>query len=189
MTSRGLWIGLAAATVAVSAGYYIASPILAFDALKAAARSGDRDQLDRVVDFPAIGEGLKLEISEGMTKSVNSDPKLRDSPFAALGTLLSSAITDRVVDAVITPDGIATIVNQGRTSETVTPDAGAPAKPRLITRYAYQGLDRFAATITRADQPDQPVVLTLARRGLIGWKLARIDLPPAAFSFGDHSGG
>ena len=199
MAKRGLWIGLAAAAVALFVGAYVASPILAYDALKDAARSGDRDRLDQVVDFPAVRENLKSEISTGMMKSVRSDPKLRDNPFAALGALLLPAITDRVVDAVITPDGIATIINQGRASKTDAPPPPAdpaspsaaqpsPARPRLVTRYGYQGLDRFVATITRADQPDQPVTLTLARRGLFSWKLVRIDLPPTAFSLGDHPG-
>jgi hypothetical protein len=89
--------GIALATVAgvvVLAGY-AASPLIGFGMLRSAAQAGDRDRLEQAVDFPAVRESLKSQISAGVVKAVGSDPSLRGNPLGALGAMLVPALTGR----------------------------------------------------------------------------------------------
>lgn len=178
-------IGVAAAFV-VSVAAYALSPLLAFNALNAAAKSGDRDRLEQVVDFPAVRENLKSQLAAGLVKSISSDPEMRDNPFAAVGALLVPALTDRMVDSVITPDGIAMVLSQGKVSapggEPTAGTAPTKAAANLQTKLSYRTLNRFRAELHRRDQPGVTLALTLERRGLFGWKLVRIDIPPSLFN-------
>jgi hypothetical protein len=178
-------IGVAAAFV-VSVAAYALSPLLAFNALNAAAKSGDRDRLEQVVDFPAVRENLKSQLAAGLVKSISGDPEMRDNPFAAVGALLVPALTDRMVDSVITPDGIAMVLSQGKVSAPGgEPTAGTtPTKEaaNLQTKLSYRTLNRFRAELQRRDQPGVTLALTLERRGLFGWKLVRIDIPQSLFN-------
>jgi len=182
LAKRRVWIGLAAFVVALFACGYFASPLFAFSALKSAARAGDKDRLAQLVDFPAVRENLKSDIAGAMARSVGDDPKLKDNALARLGAALLPAITDRVVDNLVTPDGIAAMVRDGRQQPADAdsqPAGPSQPKPKVLTHVGYDGLNLFRVTIVRADQPDAPLVMVLARQGLFGWKLTRIDLPTA----------
>ncbi len=65
--SKGLGLLLALVLIAVGA-VYAASPFFAFHQLKDAARSGDREQLEAMVDFPAVRDDLKRQIDSKATK-------------------------------------------------------------------------------------------------------------------------
>lgn len=68
MKSRALLLIAATLGVVAVSIAYAASPLFAVGALKAAARSGDRDRLDQVVDVPAIRENLRAEIVATLVK-------------------------------------------------------------------------------------------------------------------------
>lgn len=72
-------IGLAVAALLVGGGAYAGSPYLAASNLKDAAISGDADQLESQVDFPAVRESLKSQISAALTQKMNSDPGMKDN--------------------------------------------------------------------------------------------------------------
>lgn len=187
--NRRVWIGLAAAVVALLVGWYAASPYLAMGALQEAARTGDRDKLEELVDFPRVRESLKADFSAAMMKKAQDDASMRDNPFAGLAMMLVPALVDRVVDAAVSPEGIARM-QQGK--GVPTPPGAKPMgeakpkpaprtgdKPKLTAHYA--GLNRF-----KVDQPTDsgPMTWVFARQGLFGWKLIRIELPPRIFEQG-----
>lgn len=188
---RGMIIGLAAALVAVLVGWYAASPYMAVGALEKAARNGDRDKLEELVDFPRVRESLKADFTAGLMNKAQSDAATRDNPFAGLAAILVPALVDRVVDAAVSPEGIVRM-QEGRgvaTPPGARPmgearskaQAGAPAqKPK--TNAHYSGLNRF-----KVEQPSDagPLTWVLARQGLFGWKLIRIELPPRLFEAKD----
>jgi len=177
MPRWGWFIGFIAATVLVAA--YALSPWVAVHDLAAAARSGDPDRIDRLVDFPAVRAGLKDQLSARMLAQAGAGPGIERRPVRALGLLLLPAITDRIVDRFVTADGVAAMVKSAR-----TPPASPGVDTRLDPRgqgvsygYAYDGVDRFKATLTNRSAQAGALVLTLERRGLFGWKLIRVDLP------------
>ena len=110
--------------------------------------------------------------------------------FGALGALLGPTVIDQVVDAAVTPEGVAAIVRSGRaplsevsaakTALPPPPDTAPPPppgapQPKAKVSFAYTGLNSFRATTTSKDGAQLGWVL--AREGL-EWKLARIELPP-----------
>ncbi|MDB5978356.1 MAG: hypothetical protein JWR07_5116 [Nevskia sp.] len=188
--SKKIWIGVGVVVLVLAAAAYFTSPILAFSQLSAAARSGDRDRLEQVVDFPAVRESLKGQISASVMKAMGSDPELRRNPFAALGGMLVPALTDRMVDSIVTPDGVAAMITQGKVNKPVqlqgqgsaAGDEKAGGKNEAVNvSYGYRTLDRFRVEVARKDDPQKVLSLTLERRGLFSWKLIRIELPDGVF--------
>lgn len=186
------WLALALAVLLVVA--YVASPLATLASLRSAARAGDRDRLEQLVDFPAVRTGLKAQLSAYLTAGMQSDPELHDNPFAALGAALLPAVMDRVVETYVTPEAIATMVKTAKAPPVPSADAGlngeaaasgppSAADPGLDTHYSYVGLDRFRARLEDPAKPDAALTLVLERRGVFRWQLIRIDLPlpkPAA---------
>jgi hypothetical protein len=185
MNQRSWIIITVGVAVVIGASAYGLSPFLAFKQLRDAAKSGDRDRLEEVVDFPAVRENLKSQFTAGLVRSIGADPKMHGNPFAAVGALLVPAITDRIVDSIVTPDGIAAMLSQGKVSkpggEPISESTAANDPPDLETALSYRTLNRFHAELRRRDQPDTTLALTLERRGWFGWRLIRIDIPDSLF--------
>lgn len=187
-----LWGGLAIGAVILAALWYVLSPFQAFAALAEAARVGDRDKLEAGVDFPAVREGLKDQLNARLTTALSTDSSLSKGPFGALGALLGPTVVDQVVDAAVTPDGVAAIIRSGKAPlSDVTPGKAAlppppeevappppESAPKKKTRFAYADLNHVRATTVSNDSAQTPLTWVLERRGL-GWKLVRIELPPA----------
>jgi hypothetical protein len=62
------------AVIVIGVVAYELSPLFAFNSLKRAAKSGDRDRLEQVVDFPAVRENLKSQISASILEAMRADP-------------------------------------------------------------------------------------------------------------------
>ena len=169
--------GWAIAAGAVTASFglaYLASPYLAVRHFVLTARQGETDRLAAAVDFPAVRASLKPQLSAAVTARVERDPGMRGNPLAGLGLMLVPTILDRMVDSVVTPNGIATLVRLGRTGPSDQRDG---ASPRIDYDYGYAGIDRFRLTMRRREGQGQPVALTFARQRWFAWKLVRIDIP------------
>ena len=183
--TKKLWIGGAGLVAAVALAFltaYFASPYLAVTNFVAAASAGDRDKLDAAVDFPAVREDFKSQMTLMITTKMQNDPDLKKNPFAGLGFALIPVMVNRVVDQVITPDGLSHLVLQ----ETGT--SQAPASPSTTTsetkvkwlrKSTFVTFDRFRETLTPDNRPDAPFDLVFERRGLFRWRLIRVGLPKA----------
>lgn len=179
----GVYAVVAATAALIFGAAYFGSPFLSLQNLQQAARNGDRDRLDQVVDFPKVRENLKSKIGAQVLQSMRSDPNMANNPFAGLGALIVPAIADRAIDTYVTPDGIAAVVNNGTPPKLNATDAGAPLPAASTVNFSpsFADLDHFKVALTRSDMPGATVTLVLERRGLFGWKLTRIDFnfPPA----------
>lgn len=182
-------IGVLAAIALVVA--YLGSPLLAMERLKSAARSHDAERLEKVVDFPAVRESLKSQMNALMVRTFQSDPRMRDNPFAGVAMMFAPVMVERVVDGLVTADGIAAMLDTGSTKTEAPAQAspaepsGAPppAKPQKATlSYAYKDLDTFRVTSTSRTDPKAKVDFIFRRTGLFGWRLTRIGLPIEAMA-------
>lgn len=84
--------------------------------------------------------------------------------------LLAPAIIDRVLDTLVTPEGLASLIKEGRVRE--KPVAGR--WPSFTVSSEYISLNTFRSTLTRDDKAGQ-IVLVLRRDGFFGWKLVRAE--------------
>ncbi len=167
------WVVAIGAIPALFALAFLASPYLAARKFVAWARQGDTERLAASVDFPAVRASLKPQLSAAVTARMNRDPEMRDNPLAGLGMMLMPSLLDRMVDSVVTPRGLATLVSAGRTGRV----AESAEPPRLDYDYGYTALDRFRVTARRQGGRGAPLGLTFERRGLFWWKLVGVDLP------------
>lgn len=165
------WVVAIAAVPALFALAFLASPYVAARSFVAWARQGDTERLAASVDFPAVRASLKPQLSAAVTARMNRDPEMRDNPLAGLGMMLMPSLLDRMVDSVVTPRSLATLVSAGRTGD------GAATPPRLDYDYGYAAINRFRVTARRQGSRGAPIGLTFERRGLFAWKLVGVDLP------------
>lgn len=177
--SRRISVAIAVITLAFAAAY-LGSPLWAVKQFRAAAVSGDVDRLAAAVDFPAVREGLKAQVSAAAARRVADDPRLRGSPLAGLGVALMPLVVDHLTDVLVTPEGIAALIRQGRV---IRGGGGARANPHVRYDYGYRGLDRFVVTVRAPDAAaDRASRFVFARRGLFSWTLVRLEMPEAALA-------
>ena len=171
---RKRWVVAASAVLASFVLAYLASPYLAVRHFVLAARDGDADRLAASVDFPAVRASVKPQLAAAVAARVERDPGMRENPLAGLGLMLVPTILDRMVDSVVTPNRIATLVRLGRTGSSGEPGG---TLPRVAYDYGYAGIDHFRLTVRRNDSREQSIALTFERRRWFAWKLVRIDIP------------
>lgn len=174
------WVIVGAVVAALALGLYLGSPYWAARQFVSAARSADVDRLEAAVDFPEVRQSLKSQLSALLTKQLNEDPEMRGNPFAGLGMLMLPTIIDRAVDAYVTPDAFSVMAKSGRPKANAGPaEAGnAPSEPG--STFDYVSLDRFRMTLHPKDGSEGPRFL-FERRGLISWKVVRLELPANIF--------
>ncbi|MDV6332345.1 DUF2939 domain-containing protein [Asticcacaulis sp. 201] len=201
MRKTGTWIAAALAGIAVVAigGAYFASPYFAAKALADAAKAGNKDQLEALVDFPAVRDGLKSQLTAMLTAKMQNNPELKGNPFAGLGQMMVPTLTERAVDAMVTPEGIAAMATAKPAATPVQPDASQPdasqpdaskteltpaptpskADDNTVHSYSYVTLDRFRASAAPKSKPAQHIDFVFERRNLFSWKLVKIDMSQA----------
>lgn len=88
---------------------YVASPYLSFWRFTRVLRSPDHQQMTSSVDFRAVRESLKQQLRARITKHSPGAQEKKD-PFAGLVERLAPSLIDQLVDAFVTPDGLAALV-------------------------------------------------------------------------------
>jgi hypothetical protein len=193
---------VAAIAVVALLAYGYASPYIALDRLKRAADARDAETVNQYVDYPALRESLKQQVTEVLMRRV----EMHNNPFAAIGAMIGAALIGPLVDAYATPDGVAALLNgmppSGKPGERPEPPDGAaaaskapsaPSAPRAASGYGstpdeaqqpapprsaagYRGINEFAVTYHRRDTGDTRYSAILHRDGLFSWKLVAVDL-------------
>ena len=154
-------------------GIYFGSPYLAARNLKNAAIEADPDELETSVDFPSVRESLKSQLNVAMMTEMQNDPEMKDNPFAGLGAMLVPAMVDRMIDAYVTPDGLAAMVRGQKPNEKAVP----VAREEIDFDASYVNLDRFRVTMRNTQLNEDGPSLVFERQGFASWKLKKIELP------------
>lgn len=156
-------------------GFYLASPLVAFNSLKDAAHSGDADKLERLVDFPAVRDSLKAQMLASLSAHMAADPEMRDNPFAGMAMLMVPAIVNGAIDAYVTPEGLGAMVKgQKPVGDAPAVEPAAPGQD-VETSFGYSDLNTFRVRVDPADA--EPLTMVMHRSGLFDWELKRIELP------------
>lgn len=174
------WLAAIAAFVALFGLAYIGSPFWAARQFKEAAISADVDRLDAAVDFPAVRESLKSQMTVALTAKMQNDPEMRSNPFAGLGMMVMPALIGRMVDGFVTPEGMSAIMKRGRIER-----GGAEPKinPNVDYDYDYRSLDRFAVTVNALNaKASEAPKFVFERRGLFSWRMIRLEIPDSVFA-------
>ena len=170
--TRILATGAVGALLVVAATSF-ASPWWTLHRLRAAVDRRDAEGVAAQVDFPALRDSVKSQLLGSIARDAGDEA---GNPFAAIGKAFARAVADPVVDAIVSPAGVAAMVEHGRISiarPAPAPETSDPAPPREKPRYAlhYRGWHHFAVTAENGGS------FVFRRDGLWSWKLAGIELP------------
>jgi len=151
---------VAAAGVVLLLAYAWASPYLALGGIRKAILNNNPTVLERYVDFPRVRDSLKAQLNAAMMEEVQKD----DTRFAALGMALATNLINSVVDAYVTPEGLASV---GTSQEPKKGDLAAIQQWQI----KRQGFSRVL--IHPKDNPYDGLVME--RQGM-SWKVVRLQI-------------
>jgi hypothetical protein len=149
------------------------SPFIFLRSLSQAAERGDRDTISAEVDFPAVRDSLKGQLGRLLARKAVAEASGKRNPFARFAMRILPSVGGQVIDAVVTPDGIATILKRH-----VQQSGDSLARPSLWRgQFAWLDVNHFRARYVNANHPDAVFGIILERRGLFGWQVTGIRLP------------
>ena len=202
--ARPLIVTLIVIVLIAALGFAYASPYIALNNLKRAADARDAQTVNQYVDFPALRESLKQQVTGLLTRRLDSHGN--GNPLAAIGAMIGVALIGPLVDAYATPDGVAALLNgmpprgepgerppaatapapasagggnnanSGTTGSTTGNGAASKAPPQPPqTTAGYRGLNEFAVTYQHG-AGDARYSAIFLREGVFRWKLAAVNL-------------
>ncbi|MDQ6655079.1 MAG: DUF2939 domain-containing protein [Verrucomicrobiota bacterium] len=89
---------------------YLVSPYWSFWQLTKIVRSHDATRLENRVDFRAVRESLKQQLRGKVPHGSTTPADRKKDPFSGLLERLAPALIDQLVDAFITPEGLAALI-------------------------------------------------------------------------------
>lgn len=152
------------------ASWYWMSPYFAVAGLRNAAIKSDTAALNERVDFPLFRADIKEQFSTLLAGQMSEN--LKGNPFAAFGMALAAKLTEVLVDAMITPSGLAALIDlhKDKSQEEISGFALLFAEDFSIER---RGFDQFDLRTNK--ESDKPT-LNFSRDG-VGWKLVGMKIP------------
>ena len=168
---------MASAFLVLLVAYVAAGPYITIAEIKKGIAEQDSERLAEKIDFSMLRLDLKEQLrAKGISTAVKEAEK---NPLAALVAGVATTMVDGVVDSVVTPAGLASLMGgekpsdqTSRRSETSSPRE----KDELFrnARYGYDSLSKFSAWVPTDDGKEIRFIL---HRGGISWRLVRVVLP------------
>jgi hypothetical protein len=175
MNKKIIW--LVVGLMLVFIGYLYASPYLVLNSMKNAAQAGDSAKVSQYIDYPSVRQSLKEQINTHMLQEIGVNER---GNLAGLGQMLASSLMDKMIDIVVTPEGM-TMLLQGRDLKEVyrsnvdheTTDIKQQHKPQY--KAGYTSWQNFEVQIQALDT-SKAVKIMMIREGL-SWKVQKVVVP------------
>lgn len=174
---------LLAIPVLLVLAYIVALPYITVYQIRDAVKNHDSSALSDHIDFPSVRQSLKDQLNAKLMGKMQGDD-MKDNPFAALGMAFAGPIVDKMVEAYVTPAGVAQLMEGEKPSlkkkKITTPSDGAttgaasePEKEKPLDDVAlgYKSSNRF-----EVEDKKKGLRVVLRRQGL-DWKVTEIILP------------
>jgi hypothetical protein len=154
---------------------YAASPYVAFWRFTVALRSGDTAALNAQVDFPAVRKSLKAQLVAYFSPEKTGEKHIKNKRLAGLVTALRPTLIDALVDAYVTPDGLAALIADPNAVKRMRAPQSAQQS------HAFKSVDwskvRYAFfTSPRVFVVDREGIKLRLRFTGFGWRLNKLDL-------------
>jgi len=156
-------------------GYIAAGPFITIHQIKAGVNNQDSELLSENIDFPLLRSNLKEQVSAYFEKK--SASKSKHKPLESLVLGITSKFADAAVDAVVTPSGIANLMEGKQPKQIQSGDEKSTGNKRQLFRNARHSLDsanKFSIWVK--DGKGDEIRFVLTRDGL-SWKLTNIIVP------------
>lgn len=166
--------------VLLCGGGLYATPYISLYQMYQAVEKHDVQALSQHIDFPALRESVKSNVRAMVQQET---AKANNSIIGMLGSVLGGVATDPIVDGLVTPDGVAALLEGQKlsvgNSGLSLPAMSNQSKPEVTTQY--RSWDQFAVSIKPTGTNTEPATLLLSRNGL-SWKLSGVELPQSWMS-------
>lgn len=148
--------------------WYIESPVWTLSRMKDAAEASDPAALNSYIDYPALRESLKEEVSARMMSEAQKDK----SGLSGLTLTIGAVMVGPAIDAMVTPAGMRAALRARRNQEIASGNGPAsvikfPDHPVIKRR----GISAFL--LTSKEQPGNGM---LFKRDGLSWKLSGVEL-------------
>lgn len=154
------------------AGWVGSGPYRVAGEIREGIRTADTARLEQHVDFPKVRESLKEQLSASISAQAEKDSER--NPFAKMAAGIALALVDSMVDAFVTPAGLAGLAG-GSVGDADAGRRDDRPEPFRNARKVWESHDRFAIRVpSRAGRED--VVFLLTREGF-QWRMTAIRLP------------
>ena len=174
MRRKSPFTSLFALAICVAVAWMYFSPYMAYRKISRAAERGDVEALNDVVDFPALRTSFKDNVRTAVSREISDDA---GNPFAAVGGALAGMLTGPIVDAAVTPAGIAALTRgddpRDRKRRGDSDDEREERRSSVERDRRYEGLNRFAVRYLDKETGGEQFALILRRDGL-QWKLSGV---------------
>lgn len=160
-----------AVIIGVAALWYFESPVWTLRNMKAAAEANDAEALNAYIDYPALRESLKAELTARMIAEAQKEK----SGLGAVGLAFGSALVSPMVDGLVSPATMRAALIARRDQQTPRGTNGAdsalkfPDQPVIVRR----GFSEFLLATKGAPKSG----LVFKRHGF-AWQLSGVELPP-----------
>lgn len=169
-------IGLGVFAIVLSVWFYF-TPYIAVWGLKSAAETKDAYKMSSYINYPALKENLKSLFSAKLMKEVGA---AKGNPFAATGMAMAGTMIGPMVDAMVSPEGLAAMISQGKAGKPGSAQASPSPKALGENQKAdmsYENINQFVVNILSKDGKDDPVGLVFTRDGIFSpWKLSALRI-------------
>lgn len=168
---------VAGLVVLLAGGWYFASPMMALKNMQTAVEARDADALSAQIDFPALREDLKAEMSAAMMAEAQ-----KNGSEGAAAAMLGAAFADKMIDGMVSPAGVKMLMANADKGAAVGAGAGqaglagAPDLNKLNSDNFTVERSGFSEFKLRNKKDPKSGAMVFRRDGL-GWKLAGIDIP------------
>lgn len=159
-------------------GYLYVSPYLAINSIKSAAQAGDSEKISKYIDYPSVRQSFKDQMNAYMFKEMASKEA---NGWEALGAMMASTMVDKMIDAMITPEGM-TLMLQGKDLKSTSSNGSddhqvseAKKEPKPDYSSRYTSMNDFEVVIKDQDKAKEVKVM-MVRDGL-SWKVNEIIVP------------
>lgn len=173
---------LGLAVIAAIAAFF-AAPAVAYFAVRSAAESNDVEALARLIDYPAVRQGLRPQL-DGRPEAMEPAPTFLEDPIGAVRRQLEQTrpVEGPQPDAYLTPAALSGLMRaEGRyAAQRGDPTAGEPEEVRgpPLPKPIYWGVNR--ARFAVEDEGGSRTIFSFQRTGPYDWRLTHIGLPDGA---------
>ena len=162
---------------------YVGSPYYSLGRFVEAVKSGDTAALAERVNFPEVRSAMKQQLRAYFFPENEEQKRAKKNRFESMIARLGPNLLDQLVDAYLTPDGLAAlIVNPKLASASASPSLPTASSDQIVTR---QNVDwskvRYAFfTSPREFLVDLNGTKLRFRLSGSGWRVHRVELPLGA---------
>lgn len=152
---------------------YLVSPYYSLWRFGETIRANDMHALAARVDFPRVRDSLKKQIRDHF---IGVRETKKDDLVAQLLTASGPSLLDQLIDAYVTPDGLATIIGNPAPIKNATSLASLTSVRRERREIDWSKARRAFFTSPRDFAADHEGITLHFRFNGLGWKLREIDL-------------